>query len=125
VQLNSDQCSFFFLFLGASLRFFCTTLCLLNLFFAFVLAPFYWGFLPLLLARFFWFFVGSKGGIAGAFLACFWLPLGNLGSGILAIALPPHFFVFLALLGMGWLRRLLGFGVFEASFRGKALKCPF
>jgi hypothetical protein len=30
----------------------------------------------------------------GGFLACFWLPLGNLGSGILAIALPPIFWFF-------------------------------
>ena len=30
----------------------------------------------------------------GAFLACFWLPLRNIDSGILAVALPPYFFYF-------------------------------
>ena len=76
VQLNSDRCSFFFLFLGASLRFFCAILCQLNLFLLIVFVPFYGGFLPLLLARFFRIFIARNGGYLGggylgAFLACF------------------------------------------------------
>jgi len=94
VHLNSDRCSFFFLFLSASWcnslsKFLPVTSIFYVRFFSFC-----WGIFIPFLAQFFLVFCSQEGGYLEGFLACFWLYLGNLGSGILATALPPHFLVF-------------------------------
>ena len=117
VQLNSDQCSFFFLFLGGCLRFSLSDSLSIKSVFLRSFSCFFTGDFYPFFSSIFSVFCGQEWGcFEGLFRGLFWLvfapPLRNLGSGIQNMALPPHFLSFLTILGIGQLRELHVFGMF-------------